>query len=839
MGIRGRLGGLLGGSAPQNPLARHLAVAEPYLARIPVPRKQGERVFSVDGSLLLNPQRSGWFRTVEAASPTHQLSIGIALLEAMAERRGGAMCAFVAPELLKALGRSVPHHDAADRALASRLAAKGIVACRAVRPAQYAAAVIERSLNTGTPVEEVEGEIRRLVDALSSGDLPASYVSPLRAGLLRLVGERLDERALFDAGDTWGAAMQAYLRAAPDAGTLGPLMTHLQEATAVKPSARWVADAMPLLQSAGAEALVRHMIDASFESRLTRGHGMQILDASPFQPANSAIVRGGYWAAFAGRWPWVAETLSRAGLHWALSGRNDNYTRDQKLASTCATLLGELGTPEALAGLGRINAKVRNRTLAKTVATSLEKAAARAGTSPSELLELAVPRHGLGADGRREIPLGPGVAILALEGDGDASLRWRVGDGRTTDSVPKAIAVADKAGVTAAKAGLKDLRKALGVERARIEDLLVEDREWPIATWAERYLAHPVTASFARRLVWRFESGGAWTSGMALDDGMVTADGAPLAHDAEARVRLWHPIDVPADEVHAWRTFLLDRRVRQPFKQAFREVYLLAPAEEQTETYSNRFAAHVLDYAVARALMGARRWATNFLGPFDGGFEGTAKREFRSRGLRAEFYHDAIEPDADDRWAAVEHCATDQVRFYRMADRNGDPVPLREIPPVVFSEAMRDVDLFVSVSSIAADVNWADGGRERGERYERYWQAQAFGDLGPTAEGRREVLAWMLPQLAIADRLRLDDRWLRVRGDLRSYKIHLGSANIVMEPDDQYLCIVPARAKGGSGGVFLPFEDDHRLSVILSKAVLLANDRKITDPTITRQLGRR
>ena len=38
--------------------------------------------------------------------------------------------------------------------------------------------------------------------------------------------------------------------------------------------------------------------------------------------------------------------------------------------------------------------------------------------------------------------------------------------------------------------------------------------------------------------------------------------------------------------------------------------------------------------------------------------------------------------------------------------------------------------------------------------------------------------------------------------------------------------------------VFLPFEGDQTLAVILSKAFLLAEDTKINDPTITRQLKR-
>lgn len=99
---------------------------------------------------------------------------------------------------------------------------------------------------------------------------------------------------------------------------------------------------------------------------------------------------------------------------------------------------------------------------------------------------------------------------------------------------------------------------------------------------------------------------------------------------------------------------------------------------------------------------------------------------------------------------------------------------------------------------------------------------------------RRDALSRLIGRTAIADRCTLTDRHLVVRGDLRTYKIHLGSANILMEPNDAYLCIVSAR--GPQPGLFLPFEEDGRLALILSKAFLLANDTAITDPSITRQL---
>jgi hypothetical protein len=148
----------------------------------------------------------------------------------------------------------------------------------------------------------------------------------------------------------------------------------------------------------------------------------------------------------------------------------------------------------------------------------------------------------------------------------------------------------------------------------------------------------------------------------------------------------------------------------------------------------------------------------------------------------------------------------------------------------VFCEAMRDVDLFVSVASIALDPRWADRGEDP---HFAYWREHAFGGLTQTAVVRGEALTRLVPKLKIAPRLELDGRFLRVQGKLNRYKIHIGSGNVLIEPDDRYLCIVPA---SGRAKVMLPFDGDQVLSTVLSKAVLLAADDKITDPTITSQL---
>jgi hypothetical protein len=306
---------------------------------------------------------------------------------------------------------------------------------------------------------------------------------------------------------------------------------------------------------------------------------------------------------------------------------------------------------------------------------------------------------------------------------------------------------------------------------------------------------------------------------------------------------------------------LEEQQITQPFKQAHREIYLLTDAERHTGNYSNRFAAHIVRQHQFNALCAARGWKNRLRLMVDDELPPPTK-ELPRFGLRAEFWIESVGDahgiDTNESGAYLR-LSTDQVRFYRTGaaansahvggggyssraagpgdEAINEPIPLSMVPPLVFSEIMRDVDLFVGVASVGNDPNWSDGGPDG--RYRTYWQSYSFGELSATAQTRKAVLERLIPRLKIADRCSLGDRFLVVRGDLHSYKIHLGSGNILMAPNDQYLCIVPSQRQtvAGDGGVFLPFEGDLTLSIILSKAFLLAADTHITDPVIVNQIG--
>ena len=65
--------------------------------------------------------------------------------------------------------------------------------------------------------------------------------------------------------------------------------------------------------------------------------------------------------------------------------------------------------------------------------------------------------------------------------------------------------------------------------------------------------------------------------------GIPLGDHVSSAPSELATVALWHPIGRPVEEVLAWRDRLERLEIKQPYKQAHREVYLLTDAERRAQ----------------------------------------------------------------------------------------------------------------------------------------------------------------------------------------------------------------------------------------------------------------
>lgn len=523
-----------------------------------------------------------------------------------------------------------------------------------------------------------------------------------------------------------------------------------------------------------------------------------------------------------------------------------------RVGNACVWALGQMG----LVGVGQLavlKLKVKFGTAQKGIEKALKETAKKVGLPAEELEEMSVPDYGLRKVGLLEENFGDFAAELVVTGTNSAELRWFNADGKQQKSVPKFIKENFSEELKELTNAVKDIKKMLPAQRDRIEHLYLEEKRWDYKIWRERYLDHPLVGTIARRLIWRFDEA---TTAIFLDGKLIDQDENELRLFKDSRVELWHPLHSETAKVLQWREFLEKREIRQPFKQAHREIYILTDAERNTEVYSNRFAAHIIRQHQFNALCGQRNWKNQLRIMADADFR-APMRLLPKQNLRAEFWVEAIGEEFgvdSNETGTYYYLATDQVRFYPSdapfhyghgygggfyegygETRRIEPLALDQIPPLVFSEIMRDVDMFVGVCSIGNDPNWADNGRER---HNDYWYNYSFGDLSATAKTRKEILEKMIPRLKIAEKCSFEDKFLHVKGDLRTYKIHLGSGNILMFPDDQYLCIVPSgnAETFGQGKVFLPFEGDRVLSIILSKAFMLAEDTKISDPTIIRQI---
>src|SRR6185312_13817471 len=141
------------------------------------------------------------------------------------------------------------------------------------------------------------------------------------------------------------------------------------------------------------------------------------------------------------------------------------------------------------------------------------------------------------------------------------------------------------------------------------------------------------------------------------------------------------------------------------------------------------------------------------------------------------------------------------------------PLPLADVPPRVFSETMRDLDLMVSVAH--------SGGVDPET-------------TASTVEMRSALVSETCALLGLAN-VTLKSAHVLIAGTLGQYSVPLGSAVVHRQPGGA-LCIIPVHSQQ-RGRIFLPFsDDDPRTAEVVSKVVLLARDKDIKDPSILEQI---
>ncbi|MEH6446908.1 MAG: DUF4132 domain-containing protein [Oceanospirillaceae bacterium] len=604
------------------------------------------------------------------------------------------------------------------------------------------------------------------------------------------------------------------------------LIRHCLDNSVAKPSNKWMKEAEELVESIGEKILRENLLSwlpLLKEKRIKTGTSDYDYESGYYDheisESNTRLLKALIWLASRFDDADMSRTLRTVATHMykKVSGIG---MRNAKLGNAAIYSLSIMPGTVGLKEIIVLRAATKYNPALVNINRVFDKLAEASGKTSDELAELATPDYGLTALGEFRQTLGDFEAIMSVLSSGKCELVWQ-GKTKIQKSVPAAIKGSHAEEIKAIKALIKDVQTGCAAHSQRIESMYLGRKQLDYATWKEQYVDHRLIGFLARRLIWRVKGKKSSVNVIYSDNGFISHDLTTVDIDKDAIIHLWHPSMSTPQNVLAWRHFLINQEITQPFKQAHREIYLLTDAERTTKDYSLRFASHILKHSQFHALASQRGWDQQRGGYWDGGSENSAYKSIPAFNTSVSFEAEGAESYGFSDTGIYDCVATGRVCFSK---RN--TIDLEKVDALLFSEVMRDIDLFVGVTSIGNDPNWRDRDNE-------YWSSSSFGDLTETAKTRKDVLTALIPKLKIADQLKLEGKFLIVEGKLITYKIHLGSSNILMAPNDSYLCIVEVRSKSK---VMLPFEGDHTLSLILSKAMMLANDDKIKDATILSQI---
>lgn len=402
---------------------------------------------------------------------------------------------------------------------------------------------------------------------------------------------------------------------------------------------------------------------------------------------------------------------------------------------------------------------------------------------------------------------------------GNAKLYWHNGNGKIIKSLPKFICDEYLTEYKNIKEKFKNIQHTLRAQTKRIESFYLEDFKVSIDEWWRHYAEHPLMNSISSSLIWKFESDMNVYTAILKNKKLIMADGLPLDNLPDNTVvSLWHPLLSDAEVRDAWRNYIWMNSILQPFRQAFREVYVNLPEE------SDQFIVEGLYVRQHqfRALLLTRGWRYHFRGRFDSDSLPTLNLE---RGISCEIDITGQSEVSSNAGISLA-VALGKIRFLR----DGAAISRCELSPIEYSEIIRDIDLFAAVCGLGYKKDWAQIEEVLSdqkdlllvERLSRTdgWASNIFNELlikdDPSAEAiakllcvldvsmtkfpiaetvktRALLLDLMLKGSKIADQVRVDERYVYVDTANGGCRINLSSGLVFSIRDNRLLPIAVKR----------------------------------------------
>ena len=345
---------------------------------------------------------------------------------------------------------------------------------------------------------------------------------------------------------------------------------------------------------------------------------------------------------------------------------------------------------------------------------------------------------------------------------------------------------------------IKEVHKNLKEQYRRSRKMLEEAMEDGIEFYGyeiENLMTNPVIAPILKSLIFKMGN----DLGYYVDKKLKSAKKKSVAVKDDSLLKIAHCFDLfESGEWAIYQKDIFDRELKQPFKQVFRELYVKT-VDEKGRDKSLRYAGHQVQPAKTVALLKTRRWIID-------GQEGLEKVYYKENIIAKIFaLADWFSP------ADIEAPTLEEVQFF---DRKTfKPILIDDVPDLIFTEVMRDIDLVVSVAHI--------------------------GDVDPeashsTIEMRKAIVEFNCKLFKLKN-VTFTENHALIKGERAEYSIHLGSG-LVHQKAGSAINVLPVHSQH-RGRVFLPFiDDDPKTAEIMAKVLLFAQDDKIKDVFILEQI---
>ena len=351
---------------------------------------------------------------------------------------------------------------------------------------------------------------------------------------------------------------------------------------------------------------------------------------------------------------------------------------------------------------------------------------------------------------------------------------------------------------------IKEVHKNLKEQYSRSRKMLEQSMEDGVEFYAyeiKTLSANPVVAPLIKDLVFKVDN----ILGYYEDNKLMGFDKKSKKVtlieniDKDVLLTIAHPFDLfNSKQWPLYQQDILGREVKQVFKQVFRELYIKTKDELKMDK-SRRYAGHQIQPSKTVALLKTRRWIVD-------DYEGLQKVYYKEN-IIAKMYAmtDWYSP------AEVEAPTIEDIVFY---DRKTfELMTIEDVPDLIFSEVMRDIDLVVSVAHV--------------------------GDVDPeasqsTIEMRKAIIEFNAKLFKLKN-ITFTESHALIKGTRAEYSIHLGSG-VIHQKAGATIEVLPVHSQH-RGRIFLPFiDEDPKTAEIMSKVLLFAQDEKIKDIFILEQI---